>query len=218
MRALAVLALMVLGLVLALLFLPLRVFLSAHYRQEPLSVEVEYQALRLVKGRFAFDEKRLRPFRRRIEKFDWRTLLTAAGRKKLSESLTRLRETPDRSRVRGGPEYSRDVFSAVLRSTYIEKFRVLASIGSTDAARTGYLAGMAWAAAGILQWVFREFLPVAGTEPRFLIRPDFDSATIEASVEATLKGRIAPVLVALLRSRFARSAASRHNRRYAKAN
>jgi hypothetical protein len=204
--------------VLALLFLPVRVFLNAHYRQKPLRVEVEYRALGLVKGRFAFDERRLGPYRERIGEFDYRTLLTAAGRRKIRESLARLGEMPELLRVRAGPEYSRDVFYAVLRSTYIEKFRVLASIGSTDAARTGYLAGIAWAIAGIVQWASKEFLPVAGTEPQFAIRPDFNSTTIEASVEATLKGRIAPVLVALLRSRFMRHVASRHNRRYAKAN
>jgi hypothetical protein len=210
--------LFVAGLAAVLLLAPVPIFVRARYHQKPLGVEVEYQALRIVKGRFAFDERRLGPYRKRLSEFDWRMLLSPSGRKKVAESLEGLRRMPEHFRVRAGPEYRRDVFYAVLRSTYIERLRALASIGSPDAARTGYLAGIAWATAGLVQWVCRDYLNIARTEPRFAIRPDFNSDSIQASVEAKLRVRAAPVLVAIIRSRLGRRGAVRHNQRYVKAN
>lgn len=190
------------SLVLALLLLPFRVFLKAYCRQKPLRLEVEYSVLRFVKGRFTFDERHLGPYRQKIEEFGWGSLLTAAGRSSTKETLSGLRDLPQKFRVSAGTGYGQSAFRAVLRSTYVEKLRVRASIGSADAALTGYLVGIAWAVAGIVQWAVRQFLPVAGGEPRFLIGADFNSGTIEASVEATLKGRVAPVIAALLKHRF----------------
>jgi len=212
-------AALVAGALLSLLLLvPVRIFLKARFQQEPLRVEVEYRVFRFVKGRFAFDERRLGHYREKIGQFNWRTLLTPEGRRELKAEASRLRGLPQRFRVRAGRGYRQYAFRGILRSTYVEKLRVQASIGSGDAARTGYLVGVAWALAGVAQWACRQFLRVARGEPRFSIGADFNSRAMRVAIEATLKGRIGPVVVALLRQRLSRRPVFGHNRRYANAN
>ncbi len=206
------------ALLLLLLLVPVRVFLKARFQQKPLRVEVEYRVFQFIKGRVAFDERRLGPYREKIERFNWRTLLTPEGRKELQAEASRLRSLPQRFRAKAGPGHQQYAFRAVLRSMYVEKLQVRASIGSSDAARTGYLVGVAWALAGAVHWVCRQFLRVATGEPRFSIAADFNSRAIGVAIEATLRGQIGPVAVALLRQRLSRRAAVGHNRRYANAN
>ena len=168
-------------LLLLLLFWRFRVIVKTRVSCWPLRIEIEYSVPHVAQGQYLFD---VQQFWSRRDAF------------KHMRAITK-------------PQHQS--YRALLRSVVFDQLDVRASIGSSSAARTGYLAGMSWVLAGVAWWAHEQFPIMPGRRPHFFIQADFDSSITKVNIKTVLKARIWSLAIAWLEDHLKRL--TRHNRR-----
>ncbi|MCL6558722.1 MAG: DUF2953 domain-containing protein [Firmicutes bacterium] len=82
-----------------------------------------------------------------------------------------------------------------LEHLVLERFYWRISFGTTDAAATGMLAGLAWSLAGVVTALFYHKIAPSRVQPVIKVEPDFEKAGFATSADCIFKIRIGYIMV-----------------------